>query len=93
MGDGEGKTLSRRDAAYRQLKQAIIARSFPPGELVNERSLAQRLSMSRTPVREALQMLGAEGWVTVLPWKGVIIRPVTLEDIDEVFQLRLDGNV
>lgn len=83
------KTISLKENAYNQLKQAIVSRSFPPGELLNERSLAQMLSVSRTPVREALQVLEAEGWVTVLPWKGVIIRPVTMEDVDEVFQLRL----
>lgn len=89
MRDNENKITSRKEEVYKQLKQAIIARNFTPGELISERSLAQILSVSRTPVREALQMLEAEGWVTVIPWKGIVIRPVTLQDIDEVFHLRL----
>lgn len=89
MDSAEKRTSSRREEAYNQLKQAIIDKSIAPGDMVNERRLAQALGISRTPVREALQMLEAERWVTVLPWRGVVVRPVTPEDVDEVFQLRL----
>ncbi|MCC8193192.1 MAG: GntR family transcriptional regulator [Deltaproteobacteria bacterium] len=89
MNATEKRSSSRREEAYHQLKQAIIDQSIAPGDMVNERRLAQALGISRTPVREALQMLETERWVTVLPWRGVVVRPVTPEEVDEVFQLRL----
>ncbi len=89
MGSTGKRSSSRREEAYKQLKQAIIDRSIAPGAMVNERRLAQALKISRTPVREALQMLETERWVTVLPWRGVVVLPVTPGEVDEVFQLRL----
>ena len=89
MHDTGKRTPSLRDDAYLRIKQGIINRGFIPGEMINERRLAHTLGISRTPVREALQMLEAEHWVTVIPWRGVVVRPVTVEDVDEIFQLRL----
>lgn len=81
--------LSYRERAYRTLKKAIIAWDLPPGEIVNERKLAADLAMSRTPVREALHALQDEGWVTVVPWKGAVVRPVTRTEVNECMHLRL----
>ena len=83
------ESRSYRETAYKALKKAITACELKPGEIVNERRLAAKLSMSRTPVREALHALKDEGWVTVVPWKGAYVRPVTYSDINECMHLRL----
>lgn len=80
---------SYREAAYKAIKKAVTACELKPGEMVNERKLAAKLSMSRTPVREALHALRDEGWVTIVPWRGAFIRPVTYSDINECTHLRL----
>ena len=51
------KTSAYKKSVYNRLKQAIISREFKPGDLLNERKLASELDVSRTPVREAIQML------------------------------------
>ena len=83
------KTSAYKKSVYNRLKQAIISREFKPGDLLNERKLASELDVSRTPVREAIQMLENEYWVAVVPWKGAVVLPVTKEDIEELFQLRM----
>ena len=83
------ESLSCRETVYKALKKAIVACELKPGEIVNERKLAASLSMSRTPVREALCELKNEGWVTIIPWKGAVVRPVTYSDINECIHLRL----
>lgn len=83
------ESQSYRETAYKALKKAVIACELKPGEVVNERKLAAGLAMSRTPVREALHALRDEGWVTIVPWKGAYIRPVTYSDINECMHLRL----
>lgn len=80
--------LSLRDRVYAKLKQAISEGVFPPGTRLVENELAERLKVSRTPVREALQRLSREGLVTVLPRRGVIVESLSLKDVEEVFMLR-----
>jgi len=70
------------------VKSLIIAKKISPGEILNERKLAYELSISRTPVREAIQDLENEGWVKVFPWKGAIVQTIALSDVRECFQLR-----
>lgn len=79
---------SLRDRVYTKLKQAIADGVFPSGSRLVESDLADRLKVSRTPVREALQRLAREGLVTVLPRKGVIIESLSLKDLEEIFLLR-----
>lgn len=83
------KAVSYKEKVYDELKSAIIALRLKPGEALNERSLADTLGISRTPVREALQRLENEGLVVTEPWKGTRVKEITAEDIEEVFQLRL----
>lgn len=83
------KAVSYKEKVYKELKSAIIAQKIKAGEILNERKLAERLGISRTPVREALQMLVNDGWVIVEPWKGAYVSPITKKDLVEVFQVRL----
>ncbi len=79
---------SLRDRVYIKLKQAITDGVFPSGSRLVESELAERLKVSRTPVREALQRLAREGLVTVLPRKGVVVESLSLPGLEEVFLLR-----
>jgi DNA-binding GntR family transcriptional regulator len=80
-------SLARR--AYDALKQDILVCELAPGAQIFEGELAARYGTSKTPVREALNLLGQEGLVQVLPRRGYLVAPVTLRDVPEVFQLRL----
>jgi DNA-binding GntR family transcriptional regulator len=82
-----GRSLARR--AYEALKQDILSCVLAPGSQIFEGELAVRYGTSKTPVREALNLLQQEGLVQVLPRRGYLVAPVTLRDVQEVFQLRL----
>lgn len=84
----EEEQQSLRDRVYLRLKQAITEGLIPPGTRLVENDLADRLKVSRTPVREALQRLSREGLVTVLPRRGVIVESLSLKDVEEIFMLR-----
>jgi DNA-binding GntR family transcriptional regulator len=88
-GDGApAKADSLTQQVYDNLKQEILRAERAPGEMVAEPDLAARYGVSKTPIREALRLLLQDGWVTSLPRKGYLIRPLALEDVREVFALR-----
>jgi DNA-binding GntR family transcriptional regulator len=64
---------SLTERAYRRLEELIATLQLPPGDVLSETALAQRLGIGRTPVREALQRLAGEGMVTVLPRRGILV--------------------
>lgn len=70
------------------LRQSILNNELTPNVIYNEKSIAQDLGISRTPVREALLELSAKRLVKFLPQKGVVINTFTLEDIDDAFEIR-----
>ena len=72
---------------YRILKKEIIKGSFEPGDKVLEGRIADQMGISRTPVREAIRELAAEGFVTLSPNQGVVVRSVSAESIREVLQI------
>lgn len=89
-----GPTVSPRDGdlksrAYGELKRRIIAGELSTGEVLSESRLAASLSMSKTPVRVALDRLELEGLVRVLPQRGILVRDLTDEEVADQFQLRL----
>jgi DNA-binding GntR family transcriptional regulator len=69
--------------AYRGLKQEIVTFTLVPGEDLDEATLVQRLGVSRTPVREALVRLAAEGLVQLVPNRGARVAPMGWNDIRE----------
>jgi DNA-binding GntR family transcriptional regulator len=79
---------SLKTKAYTAIKEAILSLRLEPGTSLVESDLAQQLGMSKTPVRDALQELEREGFVTRLSFKGTYVTGVTLRDVAEVFQLR-----
>jgi DNA-binding GntR family transcriptional regulator len=80
--------LSLKDKAYAAIKDAILSLKLEPGTPLVEGDLAQQLGISKTPVRDALQELEREGFVTRILFKGTYVTDVTMKDIAEVFQLR-----
>ena len=72
---------------YYILKKEIIKGSFKPGDKVLEARIAEQMGISRTPVREAIRELAAEGFVTLGPNQGVVVRSVSADNIREVLQI------
>ena len=72
---------------YRILKKEIIKGSFKPGSKILEFQIAQQMGISRTPVREAIRLLAAEGFVVLSPNQGALVRTVSVENIKEVLQI------
>jgi len=77
-----------KERVYKEIKRAILNGMIPSGEIFTEVKMAELLNISRTPVREALQDLIKEGLVITIPRKGLTVRKVTEEEIDQVFLLR-----
>src|SRR6478736_4182058 len=73
------------DDAYAALKEAIRENTFPPGYQGSEQEIATRLRMSRTPVHEAIIRLQEEGLVRVLPRRGVMVCPISPDDMREIY--------
>lgn len=84
-----GVRQSTTGRVYAQLKREILTCELPPGSSLYEGQLAERLAVSKTPVRDALGMLAHEGFVTVQPRQGYRVADITLSDVQEVFQMRL----
>lgn len=79
---------SMAETAYRLLEEQLVTLKFPPGELVAERDLMERAGIGRTPVREAIQRLSAEGLLQVLPRKGLLVTPLRRSDLLQVVEAR-----
>lgn len=74
--------------AYTKLINNIVMLDINPGECLQERQLAERLEMSRTPIREALTRLTHEGWIHVNARRNIEVRSLTEKDVDEVIEIR-----
>jgi DNA-binding GntR family transcriptional regulator len=82
------KQLSLKQQAFESIKNAIIDQTILPGQILYERQLSEMLGISRTPVRESIPLLEMEGWVTSIPRKGTFVCDISVEDVEEVFQIR-----
>jgi DNA-binding GntR family transcriptional regulator len=80
---------SRAERAYVQLREQIIRVELPPGTLLREDELTQRLGAGRTPVREALQRLQRDGFVTVLPRRGTLVSEINITDLAAIYEVRM----
>jgi DNA-binding GntR family transcriptional regulator len=88
LHDGPPLTRNASSAATELIRQAIVDGRLPPGRRLKEEELARELGISRTPVREALLMLHAEGLVDVAPNRGAAVRSHSAQDLDDLYQLR-----
>ncbi len=76
------------DAVYQKIKNAIRKRYIKQGSQLVEGGLAQKLGVSRTPVRSAIKRLEADGLVNSIPNRGAFVITPTLQEIEETFQVR-----
>lgn len=72
------------------LRERILRGDYPEGEPLRQDAVADELGVSRIPVREALRQLEAEGLVTFSPHRGAVVSSLSLDEIEELFQLRAD---
>ena len=77
-----------REIAYEVLKKAIITGEIPAGERIVETDYADRLHISRTPLREALRKLERDGLVEYVMRRGVIVHAFTTEDVEQIYTIR-----
>jgi DNA-binding GntR family transcriptional regulator len=71
------------------LRSAILRGIYKPGDKLDQQQLADELRVSRSPVREALRILGAEGLVTIVPNRGAVVAERTLDELEELYFLRV----
>ncbi|WP_367760392.1 GntR family transcriptional regulator [Ammoniphilus sp. 3BR4] len=76
------------DRVCQALREAILKGKFEPGERIVQEEIANSLGVSRMPVREALRKLEAEGLIQIEPNRGAVVKPLSLEDIEEIYLLR-----
>jgi DNA-binding GntR family transcriptional regulator len=83
----EENLISLRERVYIHIKDLILEGEFKAGDRLVERELAERLNISRTPIREALFRLESQGFVKTVPRKGVIVADISEKEIIEVFTI------
>ena len=76
--------------AYYRLRDLVVTLELPPGAVLDERQLMERLQLGRTPVREAVRRLAGEGLVTVFARRGTVVAPVDVRDLTHVSEVRAD---
>lgn len=90
MNDNGKSKQGLKQQTYQLLKERLVDCIYPPGTILNEAQLAAELELSRTPIREAISKLEMEGFIKVLPKKGIYVTDITLNDVIQVFQTRVE---
>lgn len=85
---GMDEFLPLRDVVFNTLRQAILTGELKPGERLMEIHLANRLGVSRTPIREAIRKLELEGLVTMIPRRGAEVARITEKSMKDVLEVR-----
>jgi len=78
------------ERAYRTIHERIVRLELAPGALLVESVVAEELGLGRTPVREALKMLACENLVVIVPQRGIYVAEITLTDLQEIAELRVE---
>jgi len=76
------------ERVYRLLREWLITAKLTPGEFLSDIVLAQKCKTSRTPVREACSRLAQDKWLSLIPRKGYLVRPISVRDIVELYEFR-----
>jgi DNA-binding GntR family transcriptional regulator len=88
---GPARLLNRvplRDQAVEVLREMVVSGALGAGDRINEAELAAQLGISRGPLREAIQRLGAEGFVDFRQNRGAFVRTISLSDVRHMYELR-----
>jgi DNA-binding GntR family transcriptional regulator len=76
------------DRAYARLREEIIRVELAPGTLLRDDDLMARMGIGRTPVREAVQRLHTDGFVTILPRRGTLVSEINITDLAAIYEVR-----
>jgi DNA-binding GntR family transcriptional regulator len=77
-----------KQQAYLELKKRLINCEYKPGTWINETALVKEMGFSRTPIREALALIEQEGFIHIIPKKGIFVTQISLNDVKQIFQTR-----
>ena len=83
------RTKSGLEEAYSRIRSAILTGEIAPGSRVSQVKIAEQLNLSRTPVREALRMIGREGLVQSQRGRQIVVASASMADLDELYALRI----
>lgn len=82
------KHLTLREKILENIRDAIVSGSLKAGSRVSEPELAERYGISRTPIREAFRQLESEGYLTVIPRRGAVVREFSQKDVEEFYAIK-----
>lgn len=77
------------EKAYHLIKEKIVTLELPPLSVIDERVLMEELGLGRTPIREALHRLAAEGLVNIVPRRGMFVANISITDLQKIFEVRM----
>ncbi len=89
FGESDQQSGSLHGRVFNQIRNDILNGIYEPGESLIETKLSEELGVSRTPIREALRQLELEGLVQSVPNKGVTVRGVSAQDIQDIYTIRM----
>lgn len=84
-----GGDMSLNEVAYKYLKDALVTLTYKPGEYLNTAQVMERFGLGRTPINQALHRLSAEGLIHIIPRKGAMAAPLSINDALELIDVRL----
>jgi DNA-binding GntR family transcriptional regulator len=79
---------SLREVAYEAIKHRIITCVFKPGDYINEAYVSGAIGIGRTPVHQAIDRLMQDGLLEVIPRKGIIVKPISLDEVVQITEVR-----
>jgi DNA-binding GntR family transcriptional regulator len=82
------KHQTLREQIVSTLRESIIRGDLSPGQKITEPELAEKLGISRTPIREAFRQLESEGFLTVMPRRGAVVSSATRKEIEDFYELK-----
>jgi len=85
--EGAIETRSLREQVYEYLKREIQAGRLVPGSFINLNEISTHLGISKTPLRDAIIQMECEGFVSILPRRGVLLNRLTLEEIKDILEI------
>ncbi|MDR0851930.1 MAG: GntR family transcriptional regulator, partial [Clostridiales Family XIII bacterium] len=88
MENNKDTNQFKQEYAYNAIKDSIVKEEYAPNQMISTRALCAKLGVSRTPVIEALKKLSYEGFVELIPNRGVTVTSIRPRDLLEIYQLR-----
>lgn len=88
MDEPADPNLSRAEYAYQRIRQAIRTGEFQPGQRLREADLADHFKVSRTPIREAIRRITADGLLELVPGRGLAVAQFSIQQVRELYVLR-----